>query len=79
MIKNGFIEKLKKEHEDFEINFEEENCINIIQRDDSNRVVTVKIGNLNLSGVETRTILGLRSANFTIEISKDEVLFKVIG
>ena len=77
--KNGFIEKLKKEHEDFEINFEEENCINIIQRDDSNRVVTVKIGNLNLSGVETRTILGLRSANFTIEISKDEVLFKVIG
>lgn len=77
--KNEFIEKLKKEHENFEINFEEEDCINIIQRDDSNRVVTVKIGNLNLSGVETRTILGLRSANFTIEISKDEVLFKVIG
>ena len=77
--KNEFVEKVKKEHEDFEINFEEENCINIIQRDDSNRVVTVKIGNLNLSGVETRTILGLRSANFTIEISKDEVLFKVIG
>jgi stage II sporulation protein D len=29
--------------------------------------------------VETRTLLGLRSANFTIEISKDKIIFKVIG
>ena len=77
--KKEFIEKIKKEHEDFEINFNEENCIEIIKRDESNRIVTVKIGNLNLSGVETRTLLGLRSANFTIEISEKEILFKVIG
>ena len=77
--KEEFIEKIKKEHEDFEIDFKEENCIQIIERDNSNRVVTVKIGNLKLSGVETRTLLGLRSANFTIEINKDEILFKVIG
>lgn len=77
--KKEFVEKVKKEHENFEIDFEEENCIEIVERDDSNRVVTVKIGNLNLSGVETRTLLGLRSANFTIEINKDEILFKVIG
>ena len=49
--KEEFIEKVKKEHEDFEIDFKEENCIQIIERDVSNRVVTVKIGNLNLSGV----------------------------
>ena len=77
--KKEFIEKIKKEHEDFQIDFNEENCIEIKERDGSNRVVTVKIGNFNLSGVETRTLLGLRSANFTVEISKDEVLFKVIG
>ena len=77
--KDEFIEKVKKEHKDFKINFEEENCIEIKERDESNRVITVKIGNLNLSGVETRTLLGLRSANFTIEISKEKVLFKVIG
>lgn len=77
--KKEFIEKVKKEHEDFKINFEEKNCIEIINRDESNRVVTVKIGNLNLSGVETRTLLGLRSANFTVEIKENEVLFKVIG
>ena len=77
--KKEFIEKVKKEHSDFEIDFKEENCIEIKERDDSDRVLTVKIGNLNLSGVETRTLLGLRSANFTVEISEDEVLFKVIG
>ena len=77
--KEEFIEKVKKEHEDFEIDFEKENCIQIIERDESNRVVTVKIGNLNLSGVETRTLLGLRSANFTIEINNNEIIFKVIG
>ena len=51
----------------------------IKERDKSDRIVTVKIGNLNLSGVETRTLLGLRSANFTVDISKDKVSFKVIG
>jgi len=77
--KEEFIEKVKKTYEDFEIDFKEENCIEIKQRDTSDRVVTVKIGNLNLSGVETRTLLGLKSANFTIQILDNEVLFKVIG
>ena len=77
--KKEFIEKVKKEHEDFIIDFEEKDCIEITQRDESDRVVTVKIGNLNLSGVETRTLLGLRSANFTVEIQEDNILFKVIG
>lgn len=76
---NEFVEKIKKEHKEFKIDFKEENCIEITKRDSSNRVLTVKIGNLNLSGVETRILLGLRSANFTVEINKDEVLFSVIG
>ena len=78
-IKEEFIEKIKKEHKNFEIDFKEENCIEIKERDTSDRVVTIKIGNLNLSGVETRTLLGLRSANFTVEITEEEILFKVIG
>ena len=77
--KEEFVEKIKKEHKDFKINFKEENCIEIKERDKSNRVLTVKFGNLNLSGVETRTLLGLRSANFTVEITEKEILFKVIG
>jgi len=77
--KEEFVEKIKKEHKDFKINFKEENCIEIKERDKSNRVLTVKFGNLNLSGVETRTLLGLRSANFTVEITEKEFLCKVIG
>lgn len=71
--------KIKEKHSDFEINYDEKNCIEIKERDNSNRVVTVKIGNLNLSGVETRTLLGLRSANFTVNISDNEINFNVIG
>ena len=77
--KEEFINKIKEQHKYFEIEFDKENCIEITERDSSDRVVTVKIGNLNLSGVETRTLLGLRSANFTVEISEDEIKFKVIG
>ena len=77
--KDEFVEKVKKEHDDFKIDFKQENCIEIKERDKSDRVLTVKIGNLNLSGVETRTLLGLRSANFTVEITENEILFKVTG
>lgn len=71
--------KIKEKHENFEIDFKDENCIEIKERDKSNRVITVKVGNLNLSGVETRTLLGLKSSNFSVEINEDKVLFKVIG
>ena len=71
--------KIREKHSDFEIDLEENDCIEIKERDNSNRVVTVKIGNLNLSGVETRTLLELRSANFTVDISNNKVKFKVIG
>lgn len=77
--KKEFVEKIEKEHEDFKINFSEDDCIKITKRDESDRVITVKIGNLNLSGVEARTLLGLRSANFSVEIKENEILFKVIG
>lgn len=77
--KKDFVKKVIEKYQDFKINFEEKDCIQITQRDKSDRVVTVKIGNLNLSGVEVRTLLGLRSANFTAEIQNDDIVFKVIG
>ena len=39
----------------------------------------MKIGNLELSGVEVRSLLGLRSANFTFSIEKDNIKFEVLG
>lgn len=76
--KDELKEKIKEKHEEFEIDYNDENCISIDERDTSNRVVTVKIGNLKLSGVEVRSILGLRSANFQISIDKDNIKFEVI-
>lgn len=76
--KDEFILKLKEKYSDFSINFNEENCIQIVEYTSGGRIKTIKIGNHNLSGVEIRTIFGLKSANFTIEIN-DNVKFKVIG
>lgn len=77
--KEEFKEKIKKVHSNFEIDFAEEDCIKIEEYTDGNRVKTIKIGNLKLSGVEVRTILGLRSANFKITITDDEIKFEVTG
>lgn len=76
--KDELKEKIKEKHKEFEIDYNDENCISIDERDTSNRVVTVKIGNLKLSGVEVRSILGLRSANFQISIDEDNIKFEVI-
>ena len=39
----------------------------------------IKIGKLELSGVEVRTLLSLRSANFKVTIEKDNIIFEVTG
>ena len=77
--KQEFEEKIKQSHPDFSIDYTSEDCIKILEYTDGNRVKTVKIGNLELSGVEVRTMLGLRSANFSVEINGDNIKFTVKG
>ena len=77
--KQEFEDKIKEEHSDFEIDFDEEDCIKIEEYTDGNRVKKIKVGNLELSGVEIRNIFGLRSANFEVNIEKDKIKFSVIG
>ena len=79
LTKEEFISKIKEKHSNFSINFEEKNCIQIVEFTEAGRVKTVKIGNLELSGVEVRKLLGLKSANFTISIEKNNIKFEVIG
>lgn len=79
LTKDEFIEKIKNEHEDFEIDFSKEDCIRINEYTEGGRVKRIKIGNLELSGVEVRSLLGLRSANFTFSIEKDNIKFEVLG
>lgn len=77
--KEELVNKMKEKYEDFSINFEEINAIQILEYTEGKRVKTIKIGNKNLSGVEVRTIFTLKSANFTINIEDNNIKFSVIG
>lgn len=79
LSKEEFKNKILTKHSDLKIDFEMEDCIKVIEYNDAHRVKTMKVGNLNLSGVELRTILGLKSANFEVAIDNDNIKFKVTG
>lgn len=74
-----FEEKIKNSHPDFLIDYNEQDCIKVLEYTQGDRVKTVKIGNLELSGVEVRGLLALRSANFVVEINEENIHFKVKG
>lgn len=74
-LKNKIIQK----HPDFTIDYNESECIKILEYTEGGRIKTLKIGNLNLSGVEVRSILGLKSANFEVIMEGDNIKFVVKG
>ncbi len=78
LTKSEFEQKVKNEHPDFFIDYNSEDCIKILEYTQGDRVKTIKLGNLELSGVEVRTLLGLKSANFTVQISEENIKFTVI-
>ena len=64
---------MKEKYSDFEIDFNTEECIKILELTSSNRVKTIKIGNKEIAGTEARSILGLKSTNFTFEINGENI------
>lgn len=79
LSKEEFVNKLKEYHSDIQIDFTLENQIEILEYTEGNRVKTIRIGNLNLSGVEIRNIFKLKSAKFEIIIDSENIKFSVIG
>ncbi len=79
LTKEEFISKIKEYHNDFQIDFSLNNQIEILDYTDGERIKTIKIGNLNLSGVEIRNIFSLKSAKFKINVEENEIKFNVIG
>ena len=77
LTKDEFINKIKEYHKDFEIDFNNDNQIQVLEYTDGERVKTIKIGNLNLSGVEIRNIFGLKSAKFEIILEGENIKFNV--
>ena len=73
------IGKLKTKYEDISIDFSNTEDIKILEYTDSGRVKTIKFGNHEISGVETRSLLGLRSANFEVAQSDGKITFSVKG
>lgn len=77
--KDELIQKMLEKYPNFEIHFDEVNCIQILDLTESGRVKTMKIGNVSLSGVEARQIFGLKSAKFGFEIIDNTIKFSVTG
>lgn len=77
--KEELINKIKETHSDIEIDWNVENPIQVQEYTDSGRVRTIKFGNISIAGTEARTILGLKSTNFTISYQDDKIIFSVIG
>lgn len=79
LTKDEFINKIKEKHQDFEINFEDPNSVQILEYTESGRVRTIKLGNIQIAGTEARTLFGLKSTNFSFKIDGDKIKFKVLG
>ena len=79
LSKDELINKLKEKHPEIEINFDEQDSIKIIELTESGRVKTIKFGNIEIAGTELRTLLGLKSTNFSFEIRDNSVIFFVKG
>lgn len=77
--KDEFVSKIKEHYSDFEINFEDQNCFQILEYTSGGRIKTIKIGNHNFSGVELRTLFSLKSANFIVTIKDENIRFEVKG
>ncbi len=79
LSKEELVEKLKSKYQDINIDFSQEDSIKILEYTTSGRVKTIKFGNKEIAGTEARTLLGLKSTNFTLEIINDNIKFSVTG
>ena len=79
LSKVELVQKMTSNYSDFSINYDDIDAIKILEYTDGGRIKTIKIGNKNLSGVEVRKILNLKSANFQVKIDGDNIIFSVIG
>lgn len=79
LTKTDLINKLKEKHPELKIDFDSNDAIKILEYTDGNRVKTIQFGNVQISGVEARTLFGLKSANFEVKIEGENVNFSVVG
>ncbi len=74
-----FQEKLRQHYPDIEFSKEPANWVEGMERAESGSVKTIRICGKSFKGTELRTLFGLRSANFTLGMKGDLVVFQVTG
>lgn len=79
LTKQELLSKIQTKYEDCTIDFSALDCIQILEYTTSGRVKTIKFGNKEIAGTEARTLLGLKSTNFTFAIAGENITFSVIG
>lgn len=77
--KEEFLNKIKEKYSEIQIDWNIQDCIKILEYTESGRVRTIRLGNIDMAGTELRTLLGLKSTNFSLEIQGENIIFKVIG
>lgn len=77
--KEELINKIKEKYSDIQVDWNDQNAIQIQEYTDSGRVRTIKFGNISIAGTEARTILGLKSTNFIISYQDEKIIFTVKG
>lgn len=80
LTKEEFIDKMKQKYSSFKIDFNnQKEQLKVTEYTEGNRVKEIQIGNISLSGVDVRNIFGLKSANFSVSIENNKVIFTVHG
>lgn len=77
--KDELIKRMLEKYSEFEINFDDPECIKILEYTESGRVKKIKIGNKEISGTDARTMFELKSTKFSFEIKENSVKFYVTG
>lgn len=75
-----FVSKLKEKYKDIKINEKKLSSeIDILERSSGGNIKKIKIGSRELTGREVRDLLGLRSADFTVEVRGGDIHFTTRG
>jgi stage II sporulation protein D len=74
-----FRQKIKQAYPKKNLGTVNQNTIKVLERSAGGRVAAMQVGNLTLKGRELRDIFGLRSADFTVSVQGEKVLFITDG
>ncbi len=74
-----FCQKIKQSYPKKDPGIVNSSSLKVLERSAGGRVAAMQVGNLTLKGREIRDIFGLRSANFTVSVQGNTVLFTTDG